>query len=553
VDRELESAMEKGRADVQAGAVSRLDVMLKALRNRRLLRVQAAYLLYNIVEWASWIAILVWAYDAGGVRAASALAVVQLVPAALLASPAATWLDRLPRARALTLGYTIQALTMGALGLALAVDALSALVVMLAALGAVAMTLTRPVHNALLPEISDTTAELTAGNSTSGWAEAAGVFLGPLVCGGLILVAGPSGVVLAMAAASALGAFVTLRMTTHSFVPRTGKPGAKREQLLRTVVRDPAARLLSGLVFALNTLVGLADILLVVLAFDLLEMSAAGPGLLNSAVGLGQIVGAAATVVLVGRRRLAAAVVLAAVVAGLTFGISGLVSSSLVAVLLIGLFGAGKLFFDIATRTLVQRLLPDRLLLAVFGLQESLMMAAFALGSLAAPLLVAAFGPRGAFAVAGAFLPVVALLAYSRLRRLDAATQVPADVLRLLLDVPLLAVLPPRVVERLALDADPVTAQPEEAVVTEGDLGDRFFVIDQGRLAVTREDRLLRELGPGEWFGELALLRDIPRTATVTAETAVSMWAVERETFLAAVGAATRSREVADEHARDYR
>ena len=162
------------------------------------------------------------------------------------------------------------------------------------------MTLTRPVHHALLPEISDTTAELTAGNSTSGWAEAAGVFLGPLVCGGLILVAGPSGVVLAMAAASALGASVTLRLTTSR--PRLA-PAGRGEAAAPAAhgpsrSRRPAA---SGLVFALNSLVGLADILLVVLAFDLLELSAAGPGLLNSAVGLGQIAGAAATVVLVGQ------------------------------------------------------------------------------------------------------------------------------------------------------------------------------------------------------------------------------------------------------------
>jgi hypothetical protein len=307
------------------------------------------------------------------------------------------------------------------------------------------------------------------------------------------------------------------------------------------------------LVFALNILVGLSDILLVVLAFDLLDLTAAGPGLLNAAAGLGQIVGAVATVVLVGKGRLAAAVVLAAVVTGISFGSTGLVSAPSLAVLLIGLYGAGKLFFDIATRTLVQRLLPDRLLVAVFGLQESLMMAAFALGSLAAPLLVEAVGPRGAFAIAGAFLPVVALLAYPRLRRLDADTQVPADVLRLLLDVPLLAVLPPRVVERLALDAELVTVPPGEPVITEGDAGDRFFVIDRGRVLVTRESLLLRELGPGAWFGELALLRDTPRTATVTAETTVSLWAVGRETFLAAVGAGTRSREVADVHAHGYR
>jgi MFS family permease len=542
-----------GDSRVSTEAVSRSDVMRKALRNGRLLRVQTAYLLYNIVEWASWIAILVWAYDAGGVRAASALAVLQLVPAALFASVAATWLDRLTRARALTVGYAIQAVTMAGIGIALGVGAPSALVVVLAVLAAVAMTLTRPVHHALLPEISDTTTELTAGNSTSGWAEAIGVFVGPLVCGGLMLAAGSSGVLLVMAAASSLAALVTLRMTTYASASRAVNHGAKQQHLLRSVVRDPDARLLSGVVFALNILVGLADILLVVLALDVLKMSQAGPGILNSAVGLGQILGAAATVVLVGRRRIAAAVLVAAVVAGVTFGLSGMVSAPVVAVLLIGLFGASKLFLDIATRTMVQRLLPDRLLVAVFGLQESLMMAALALGSLAAPFLVGLFGPRGAFAIAGAFLPLVAVLTYPRLHRLDGAALVPADVLQQLLDVPFLAVLPPRVVERLASEAHPVTVQPDEAVVVEGDLGDRFFLIDRGHVRVTREEQPLRELGPGEWFGELALLRDIPRTATVTALTTVTLWAVERDTFLAAVGAARPSLDIADEHAHRYR
>jgi hypothetical protein len=192
------------------------------------------------------------------------------------------------------------------------------------------------------------------------------------------------------------------------------------------------------------------------------------------------------------------------------------------------------------------------LLTAVFGLQESLNMAAYALGSLAAPLLVEVFGARGAFAVAGAFLPVVAVLASPRLRRLDDAAEVPADVLRLLLHVPLLAVLPPRVVERLARDAEAVSAGAEDVVVTEGERGERFYVIEQGRVGVTRGERPLRELGPGGWFGELALLRDVPRTATVTADTDVSLWAVDRDTFLAAVRAAPRSREVADDHARGY-
>ena len=177
------------------------------------------------------------------------------------------------------------------------------------------------------------------------------------------------------------------------------------------------------------------------------------------------------------------------------------------------------------------------------------MMTGLALGTLAAPVLVHAIGPQASFVVAGLFLPVVTLVSFPRLRSLEAGAEVPADVLAGLLAVPILAVLAPRVVERMARDAVVVTATQGDVVVAEGEPGQRFFVIGSGRVDVTMAGRHVRELGPGGWFGEIALLRDVPRTATVTASEDTVLWALERDSFLASVAAAPRARTVADDHA----
>ena len=377
---------------------------------------------------------------------------------------------------------------------------------MFGAVGAVAITFTRPVHNALLPEVSDTTSELTAGNAGSGSVEAAATFLGPLVSGSLALWWDPGGVLVAMGVGAVLSALCTIGLGPG--VPRVGlAEGEPASTAMRAVLRDPAARLLSWIVAAEYVLVGMLDILLVVLALDMLEMSDAGPGLLNSAVGVGGLVGAMLTVVLIGARRLAWALVAGAVVAGVPFALAGLATAPWVAMVLLTACGAGKLFFDVALRTFVQRLLPDRLLTAVFGLQESVMMGGIALGSLVAPLLVAGVGPGTSFVVAGLFLPVVALAGWWSLRRLDEATTVPEDVLALLQDVPIFSVLAPRLVERLALFSGRESYPAGAAVVSEGELGDLFYVIVSGEVVVTHGDEEIRRLGPGGWFGELALLR----------------------------------------------
>ena len=146
-------------------------------------------------------------------------------------------------------------------------------------------------------------------------------------------------------------------------------------------------------------------------------------------------------------------------------------------------------------------------------------MTGIAVGTLTAPALVGAVGPRWAFVLAGSFLPLVALASYALLRRLDAGAAVPVEVLTLLMRVPILAVLAPRIVERLARDAEPVGVSSGEVVVATGDAGSLFYVIASGRVSVSVNGEEVRELGPGGWFGEIALLHDVPRTATVTART----------------------------------
>ena len=536
----------------RVGVEGRGAVVRQALGNPALRRVLAAYLLFNVAEWATWIGLLVWGYGVGGVRGSSEIALAQLIPGALLAAPTAALLGRLPRGRGLFLGYAGQTLGFLAVGVALVTDAPVAVVGVAAALSAVTVSMTRPVHNALLPEISRTTADLTAGNAASGSLEALATFLGPLASGLLLAVWGAGGVLLAMSVCSAIGAALTARLATAAPRRAVRRVGTDRaEGSLRTVLKNPAARLMSFLIAAEYALVGMMDILLVVLALDVLGMSDAGPGVLNSAIGVGGIAGAALTFTLIGRPRLAGALVLGALCAGLAFALAGQAGTPVVALVLVAVSGAGKLFYDVASRTFVQRLLPDHLLTAMFGLQESFTMTGIALGTLAAPVLVGLLGPQGAFLAAGCFLPLAALASYAVLRRLDAGAAVPVDVLELLMQVPTLSVLAPRIVERMARDAVAVQVPTGKSVVRQGDVGTRFFVIATGRVSVDIDGSEIRELGPGGWFGEIALLRDVPRTASVTALTDVSLWGVDRESFLASVTAVSRSVELADTHIRD--
>ena len=214
--------------------------------------------------------------------------------------------------------------------------------------------------------------------------------------------------------------------------------------------------------------------------------------------------------------------------------------------MLLGLVGIGVTVVDVAAVTLLQRVVPDEVLARVFGVLQTVFVATIGLGAIAAPLLVAWLGPRGALIATGALLPTLSVLLWTRLRKLDGVGMAPADALDLLQASPLFRPLPGPVIEELAAKLVVVTTSAGEQVIREGDAGDRFYLVGSGEVEVSSAGHPVATLGPGEYFGEIALLRDVPRTATVQAKSDARLYALERDEFLSAVTGHPESAEAAD-------
>jgi hypothetical protein len=304
----------------------------------------------------------------------------------------------------------------------------------------------------------------------------------------------------------------------------------------RELRRRPGARLLLGFVAGQTVVIGALDVLTVVLAYGVLSMGPSGPGTLSAAVGVGGLVGAAATVTLVGRTRLAPAFFLGVFAIGVPIALVAFTNGPASALVLLGLAGIGKSFLDVTSRTLLQRGVDDDVLARVFGVQEGLAMAALAIGSVMAPVVVHLIGVDAAFLLSGLSLPLVALISLHRILSVDrtAVLADPADV-ALLHGTSLFGPLGLAHLERVARNLVPVEVEPGDVVIMEGDPGDRFYLIASGSLDVSRSGKPLATVGPGDFVGEIALLRDVPRTATVVAAEASSLRALDRDHFLAAV------------------
>ena len=527
-------------------------VFRAVMRRSALRRVLLAYFFFNAAEWATWVAMLVYAFKRGGTTAAGAVALILLIPAMFVAPLGSVMGDELPRDRALGLGYLAQVIAMGATAIALYAHAPVGIIYLLAAASASSVTLTRPVHHAILPELAETPQELTASNSASGTLEGLSLFVGPVVSGLLLARTGAWAVFAVSAGTQVLAFLLTIHLPDRRVVKTAGAKVsvlADAREGIRALRREPGALLLVGMVGAQQIVVGMLDVLAVLLALGVLKMSDAGPGMLTAAAGVGALIGAVATVVLIGRRRLAPALFLGILMTGLPLAVVGIVPRVALALVLLLLCGVGQAFFNVAGRTLLQRTVDDEVLSRVFGLQEGLMMLGLAIGAVLAPILVAVFGSQGAFIVAGIFLPVAGIAAWSRLRSLDARAVVPGAELSLLRSIALFQPLAQPVLERLSWNLIPTDAKAGAVVIAEGDAGDRFYIVMEGQAEVSVGGRHVATLGAGDYFGEIALLRDVPRTATVTAGSDLHLLALERGEFLAAVTGSTVAVEAADREA----
>jgi MFS family permease len=502
--------------------------------------LQLAWAAVIVGHWAYLVAVSVFAYSVGGAGAVGLVIVIRTVPAALVAPFAAVLADRYSRVAVMVTSNLARAALIALAGVCVAVDAPAVSVYVIVGLAMLIGTPFRPALAAVTPSVARTPSELTAANAVSSTLESIGYFVGPALAGLLLAAASPDVVFFLTAGLFALSALVISRV--EATAPAESAEGGRRSGILaealvgfRTVGSDSRLRILLGLFSAQTLVAGALTVLIVVMAFELLDLGESGVGWLNSSIGVGALVGSIAALSLAGMRRLSPAFIAGVVLWGLPLVAIGIWSEPAVAIVLLAVVGAGNSLVDVAAFTLIQRAVPDDVLARVFGVIQFLWISTFGLGGLMIVPLIDWLGADVALVVAGAFLPVLALLTGPTLLRLDAAAEAPGAELSLLRSIPIFAPLPGTPLEHLASRLVPLRVDPETVIVRQGDSGDRFYVVVEGEVEVAVDGTVVSELGPGGYFGEIALIRDVPRTATATARTPVVLYALERDDFLAAV------------------
>jgi hypothetical protein len=499
--------------------------------------VVGAYALFILNEYSMWIAMLVYAYSRGGATVAGVVALVQLVPGALLAPVFAALADRHSPVVLLAGGYLVQAAALGATAVAItggvAVAAYAGAVVT-----CTAISVTRPAQSTLVPSLAATPDQLTAANVVVGWVEAAGIAAAGSLTGVLIWFGGVAGVFGVCAVLSVVAALLVAGLRVPALAappqPDAALVAAGLAASVRLVLGQSRLRLMLALLTAEAAVVGALDLLFVILAVTVLGRPQAWAGYLNAAYGVGAILAAPVSVLLVGRRLgvpiLGAALLLSGALAVVAAGL-GLAGT----VVLLTLVGASRALLDVASRSLLQRSVPAQSLGQVFGLVEGLTFAGLAIGAVLVPVLVHLGGTPLALLGVAAVLPLAAAAGGRALFSLDAQAPVPVVQIALLRSTPLFAELPAPALEGLAAALTPAEVPAGEAVIRQGEQGDAYYLIAAGQFDVVQDGRLLRRCGRGEGVGEIALLHAVPRTASVVARTDATVYKLAREPFLTAV------------------
>lgn len=524
------------------------------VRNRDVRRLETAWAITQIAAWAYSVAIVVYTFDAGGAELVGLAVAIKILPSAIAAPLFATLADRRSKRLVLIGSALALAAFTGLIALMIALDAPVALVIALAAVVTILMSAGPPAVAGLLPKLCDEPDELTAANVVNSAVDSLSIFIGPALGALVIGIGGPE--VLAAATAVGFVAAALLAALVHepsreavvSETEGAGLSDAGDEAgdeadrgMLRDVaegfaiVRHDRAILTIVALMAAQTLVdGSLSVLIPVAAFDLLESGESGIGVLNASVGVGALLGTIAAAGIVGRR-LGPPFALGMALWGAPVAALALLPFELAAIVLFAVIGIGNVLIDVSGFTMLQRAAPEEAVTRVLGVLEAAMLTSVALGALLTPALLNLAGTEATFVICGLFLPVLAVLAWPRLRAVDAAAAPPTEALAILERLPMFAAVGMPAIEDLARATSRVAVAAGEDVFGQGEPGDRFYVIVAGRAQVLVDGTEARIEGPGEHFGEIALLREVPRTATVRALEDLDLLCLEGPDFVAAV------------------
>ncbi len=526
-------------------APRRLHESFAALRavaaNKSLRRVELALVGSETGTWMGVLTVSVVSFNHGGLTGFGLVFGLRMVVPAIAAPFLGLLGDRLPRKRVMV-GADLTRLTLVALAAVVTYGGGSPLVVyVLYALVSAAGTAFRPAQAALLPALATTPEELTAANAVATTIQSAASFVGPAIGGVLIAVTQPATAFLVAAATFGWSAAMLIGIREPA-----------RELLgqgERTTVRSVAGHLADG-VRALTEnrrvalLVGLLCVQVVVygallvymtgLSFDVLGGGEKQYGILVSAMGVGGLVGAAGSFGLIGSN-LVRSFAVSFSVWGVPIALLALWQTPSGAFVLIAFIGLANTILDVAALTLLQRAVPEQVLGRIFGIFESITYGAVIIGAVGAPFLVKAVGLNASLVATGVLLPALIVISWPALRHLENVAAAPRERTDLLRRVPFLVLLPEPAIGQLADALVPVHAAAGEQLIRQGDEGDRFYIVEQGGVTVSVDGREVQRGGPGYFFGEIALLRDAPRTASVSAVGETELLALERDDFLATV------------------
>ena len=511
-------------------------------------RAVVAFACTGTADWAVTVAVGVIAFQDGGAAAVGLIALARMLPSAIAVPVFAAVADRIRRERLIAGASIVQGLAIGVAALLLVGGIDLVAVYALVVISTVANTILRPAHSSLLPSLCTTTSELASATVATGLLGASAALVGPVITGVLLALAGPDavfGVAFVLCVVATIG---LLRIRYDAIErPPTKRPHVLREVLegIQIVGRHPELRLVYTGVFAQTYVRGALNVLMVVVAFDRIDTGESGVAALAAAFGVGGIVGSFAGSLLTGTRHLGRWLVAALALWGTPIALLAGTDGPAVAWVLIALVGFANSVADVPFFTLPVRLVDDAVLGRVFGVFESLVALGVAAGSIATPALISWLGLSGALVATGVLLPALGLVAWSRLSAMDERLGVRDREIDALRAAPMFAVLPVASIEQLATRLRAVSRPAGAVIVQQGDPADVAYVIVAGEADVIGDGRHLAVSGPGDTVGEIALLKDGHRTATVRARSDVDLLEMDRDAFLDAVTGHRVSRETA--------
>ena len=497
----------------------------------------AGYAGATISEWAVWLAVLVETQQRAGNAAAGWVALGLLSPAVLGAPIAARIFDGARPIRALVVVYAVQAAAAVGAAAAMATDAPLALVLVSGALAMAGITFVRPAFTAISPGIVSSAREFATSSLVGGYCDSASVLVGPLLATVLLSWHGAPAVLVATAGMAIVGLVAAARLVPldRSSPPHDGTARPSVAAALRTVGRRRHVPALLAVLAAVHVLMGVLSLMFVVLAAEDLDMGTSGAAVLSTAFGIGALVSVVGATFVARSGRVAPAAIVALASMACSMLVLGAFTELGVALLALPLAGFGRSLLDVTGRMLLMRAAPPQYVASLCSIVEILIGVGMALGTAFGQLALAVTDAPGGLMAFGGVLTLLLAATARSVWRSDQLSEVPLAAIALLRSNRVLAPLPPAELEIVARSARERSVAVGETLIREGEPGDSYFVVASGEVEVSIAGRSVRTLRRSDGVGEVALLTDAPRSATVVARTRAQVLEIDRAAFLAAV------------------